>query len=85
MSAFHPIADSYNLTLGEVEAELEKLDFLSFDWGLIPRQVFIDIFEKFSYVRLVYFCAHFHIHLDSIDEYQKGYMINALYKHFNKK
>lgn len=84
MSAFHPIADSYKLTLGEVEAELKKLDFLTFDWGLIPKQVFKDIFDHFTYVRLVHFCAHFHIHLDMIRESQKPKMIDALWEHFDK-
>ena len=85
MSAFHPITNSFDVTLEEVDEELKKLDFLTFDWGLIPKQVFKDLFNRFTYVRLVYFCAHFHIHLEKIDECEKQNMVNALCEHFNKK
>lgn len=82
VSAFHPIANTNNFSLAELELELKKLDFLTFDWGLIPKPVFKDIFSRFSYVRLVYFCAHFRLNIRKLGKDHAEDMIELLCNHF---
>jgi hypothetical protein len=69
--AFHvnePHINVFKLDLETIDRESKRIDFLTFNWKDIPKQVFINIFSRLSFTRLLVFCAHFHIHLPSLDE-----------------
>ena len=66
ISMMHPISNTKDWTIEEVDKELESFDFLTCNWREFPKPVFIEIFNRFADERIIFFCAHFQIHLENL-------------------
>ena len=46
-----------SVTKETIDNELKNFDTLQFDWKLLPKHVFIDIFSRFAHEQLCYICG----------------------------
>ena len=54
------------LSITEVDEQLKSMDFLHFPWKKLPKCIFIDIFSCFTFKRLLHFCGHYQVHVDTL-------------------
>lgn len=47
-----------------IDSELSHFNTLEFDWTLLPKHVFHEIFEKFTYDQLCYICGCMGVQFD---------------------
>ena len=84
ISVLHPIVNPNLFSVEELDEELKKIDFLTFDWKSLPREVFIDIMNSFSYGRIAYLCGYFKVHIKPLHKNYKMEMISNLWKKLSK-
>jgi hypothetical protein len=88
--AFHlndePKVNVFEWDVNTIVEDIKNIDFMTFNWKDIPKQVFIDIFSRMSFIRLIVFCAHYHIYLPCLDKETADIpkMILSLWKKFKE-
>lgn len=48
-----------NATEADVDASIGNIDFLTFNWKLLPKTIFLDVFHALDYSRLAFLCGYF--------------------------
>ena len=84
ISVFHPIINPYSFSLEELNKEIEKIDFLTFDWKSLPKEVFVDIMSAFSLARIAFFCGYFQVHIKFLRKDKKKEIILDLWDKLSK-
>lgn len=75
---------SSTLDYHTVSSALATLDWYTFNWTLVPKSIFKNIFSTLAHHRLVYFLGYFHCWDDETNERNNPQMIDALWSYFSK-
>ena len=60
--------DLSNMTTKEVDNIAKSIDFLSFPWYKLSKEMFTFIFSKIAKDRLIHLCGVFRVNLESVPE-----------------
>lgn len=74
-----------NKTVAEIDRDLLKLDWLSFQWGAFPRIIWDEIFTKLPYDIITFLSGHYGTYYGEIikdDSENKTKIVDSLYQYF---
>lgn len=77
---------SNELTREHIAKWMSSLDFYTFNWKCLPKEIFTCVFRCLSRERLIYFVGYFRCWDKGFEsENDESAMIDALYNHFQQK
>ena len=66
----------------EIDQMLRNIDWVSFSWKSVPREMFMTLFSYVSMERVAFLCGYFRAHLEAFPVSDEDDMIESLWDYF---